>query len=837
MERHVSRSRGGDEFECGDARGRRVTFVTKATCYFCPRLQVSARLGGSIPANGATVSTDTTMTTDQMKVVSPRSWTKQPQIPVEAAHASGGWGWYFAFFFISGFCSILYELIWLRLAMAEFGVTTAMISIVLSSFMAGLGVGSLAAGHLVRKYAHRLTASPLRLYAITEACIAISAVVVPLELRAGRAVLEQVGSSLSLSSSGYYVAAGLWLACTLVPWCACMGATIPVGMFAIRSDKRLDSRRSFSFLYLANVLGAVAGAVIPLALVEILGFAGTLQCGMALNLAICAAAVLLASRGMARQVVSADCNHDTAEVIRDFASQPSLPLRHMFASSTLWLLFATGLTSMGMELVWTRQYTPYVGTFVYSFAAILGVYLAAMFIGSTIYRFWSRGASNGRRRSEGSLTWLAVWLLALVPMLTADSRLDLSGWLRVPLGIAAFSALLGFLTPMLVDRFSEGDPNRAGIGYAVNVAGCILGPLLGGFVLLPYLDERFALIVLALPWLLVGLVFAFARQSRFESSAGKPVSTQRVIGASLILVVSSALILKTHSYVQQYPGAEVRRDSTATVIATGQGRMKKLVVNGVSMTILTPLTKMMSALPLTFLDHPPEKVLVICFGMGTTHRSMLSWGIDSTAVDLVPGVPALFGYYHSDGPELLKSPRSHVVFDDGRRFLERTTEQYDVIVIDPPPPIGAAGSSLLYSREFYVAAKKRLRPDGILQQWFPGGDVVTTVAVTRAMKESFPYVRAFVGINGWGIHYLASRQPIPNRTGAELAARMPVSAATDLVEWGPYSTAEQQLTGALKNEISIDRIIATDPDVPVMVDDRPVNEYCLLRNLRTWLLH
>ena len=58
--------------------------------------------------------------------------------------------WVFLFFFVSGFCSILYELVWLRLAMAKFGVTTALVSIVLSVFMAGLGAGSWIAGALER---------------------------------------------------------------------------------------------------------------------------------------------------------------------------------------------------------------------------------------------------------------------------------------------------------------------------------------------------------------------------------------------------------------------------------------------------------------------------------------------------------------------------------------------------------------------------------------------------------------------------------------------------------------------------------------------------------------
>ncbi|MGA9392539.1 MAG: fused MFS/spermidine synthase, partial [Candidatus Sulfotelmatobacter sp.] len=713
--------------------------------------------------------------------------------PAEAAVATTGRNWYFAFFFASGFCSILYELIWLRLAMAQFGVTTAMVSIVLSSFMAGLGIGSWASGHLVRKYGRRLTSPPLRLYAIAELWIGCSAVVVPLEFLAGRFVLGHVGNSISLSSSGYYVTAGIWLACTLIPWCACMGATIPLGMFAIRSDKGLESRRSFSFLYLANVLGAVAGAVIPLLLIEVFGFTGTLRLGMLLNLMVCCAALGIAKN----QTQQASDDHEI-ETELDSSSSASPAWREMLGNRTLWLLFATGLTSMGMEVVWTRQFALYVGNFVYSFATILGVYLAATFIGSSVYRVWSR-----HRNGEGVLIWLFVWLAALLPLLTADTRVGIVRWMRVPLGIAAFSGLLGFVTPRLVDRFSKGDPDRAGLGYAVNVAGCILGPLVAGFVLLPYLDERYALVTLALPWLLIALYFAFC-----EGGPTKRFTAWRTVACTVVLLASIGLIFKTQSYLQQVPGAQIRRDSTATVIAAGQGMAKGLYVNGVSMTFLTPMTKLMSALPLAFLDRPPQNALVICFGMGTTHRSMLSWGIDSTAVDLVPSVPALFWYYHADGTQLLKSPHSHLVVDDGRRFLERTAGQYDVIVIDPPPPIGAAGSSLLYSREFYTAAKKRLKPDGILQQWYPGGDFETMSSIASALKESFPYVRGFAAFDSRGIHYLASRQPIPYRSAAELAGRMPPSAAADLVEWGPFPTAEEQFAAMLKREVSINRVIA-----------------------------
>ena len=68
----------------------------------------------------------------------------------------------------------------------------------------------------------------------------------------------------------------------------------------------------------------------------------------------------------------------------------------------------------------------------------------------------------------------------------------------------------------------------------------------------------------------------------------------------------------------------------------------------------------------------------------------------------------------------------------------------DVITIDPPPPVEAAGSSLLYSEEFYAIVKRRLRPGGILQQWLPPkGDAFVRASVARALKESFPLCVGF----------------------------------------------------------------------------------------------
>src|SRR6266496_1586159 len=97
--------------------------------------------------------------------------------------------WYFVFFIVSGFCGLVYEVVWLRLAMASFGVTTALASIVISMFMAGLGLGSWGAGVLVRRV---LDDGPraLRFYATAELLVGVSSLVVPLQLKLGRLLLQ-----------------------------------------------------------------------------------------------------------------------------------------------------------------------------------------------------------------------------------------------------------------------------------------------------------------------------------------------------------------------------------------------------------------------------------------------------------------------------------------------------------------------------------------------------------------------------------------------------------------------------------------------------------------------
>ena len=712
--------------------------------------------------------------------------------------------WYFFFFLVSGFCGILYELVWLRLAMAQFGVTTPLVSIVLSMFMAGLGLGSWAAGTLIRRYEGRTNFPPLRLYALCELLIGISAILVPLQMLWGHRLLEQLSGQNGISSASYYLVAGTWLALTMIPWCACMGATIPLAMFAIRRDAKSETKRSFSFLYVANLLGAIAGATIPLLFIEVFGFRGTLRVGTILNFAVALSAFLLSlgtERASAPEIVA-----------------PAQPATVIAGSQKgiLSLLFLTGLATMGMEVVWIRLFTPSIGPMVYSFALILASYLFATFVGSRIYRAWSRNHSV-----EGALIWVLLSLLGILPLVATDLRYLMSPLIRVFIGVMPFSAAMGFLTPMLVDRWSQGDPGRAGRAYAVNVLGCILGPLLAGFLVLPLVGEHTAMLVFISPFMAMAV---------FPVGVAKLSKADRIFAYSVVAAAVLVFVL-TKDFESVFPRRVVLRDSAATVIATEAGtlREKQLLVNGIAMTGLSPITKMMAHLTLASHEQPPQNTLVICFGMGTTFRSALTWGIPATVVDLIPSVPKLFPYYHSDAAQVVALPGARIISDDGRRFLERTSQTFDSIIVDPPPPVPAAGSSLLYSKEFYALVKEHLGAGGIFHQWLPEGDRATEAAVARSLKDSFPYVRVYSYVGVPGLHYLCSMSPIPVRTPSELVARMPAKALADLVEWGPFKDPQQQFGIVNPNRYTLDNLVALSPDTPALQDDRPVNEYYFLR--------
>lgn len=731
----------------------------------------------------------------------------------------------FLLFVVSGFCGLVYQIVWLRLAFASFGIVTPVLSILLSAFMAGLALGSWLGGRLAARLVGGGAGRAAIAYGVVELVIASGAVAVPSLFGLGEDALLEFGAG---AMGGYLLASALWIAGAILPFATCMGATFPLMMGFLRA-RLPGEERSFSWLYLGNVLGAMCGAAATAAaLIECLGFRGTLLVAAAGNVAIGVAAFTLPlARGGPTAAPAA------ARVAMAAAPPTGLSSRLRTA-----LLFATGFTSMAMEVAWTRAFTPVLQTTIYAFAGVLVTYLFATWLGSTWYR---RDVAAGRTL-DGQALLALLFVASLLPLCANDPRLHESVAL-VLLSIVPVSALLGYLTPQLVDEHARGEPRQAGAAYACNVLGCILGPLFAGYLALPALGVSWTLLACAA----IYPVFLLAARP----TAAQP-AWPRTIGCGLLLMALGAGVVRTHEDPVTYAGAgtdaavAVRRDHVASVVSFVDDEpagapikeRKRMLVNGVGITTLTDLTKVMAHLPLAVRSEPPASSLVICFGMGTTFRSLGSWGGRTTAVELVPSVADAFGFYWDDAAQVLARPGAKVVIDDGRRYLKRTMrdERFDLITLDPPPPVEAAGSSLLYTSEFYRLVKQRLSPTGVLQQWFPGGEESILRAVVNTVAREFPHVlvyRAFeatpeVPLHLAGVHVLAAEWPLEPPTVAQAIARMPEAAKRDLVEWHPQMPLEVAWDYVLKQRLPLADVLPGDPRLGI-TDDRPFNEYFLLR--------
>jgi spermidine synthase len=689
--------------------------------------------------------------------------------------------------------------------------------------MLGLATGSGLGGRFIGPLVSKTGIAAHHFYAVLEFLIGLSAFAVPMLFNFDERLLLRLGET---NSSAYLVFSALLISVSILPFCFFMGATFPTLMFYIK--KTTASSNGFSFLYQANVLGAMFGVIFTAVFfIECFGFTRTLQIAGILNFIIAGAAFSLQHSVAAE--ITGRLNGSIPEIKHAAASEKTL---------TGPILFMTGFTSLGMEVVWTRAFTPVLGTQVYCFSSLLAGYLLATWLGSYVYR---KNMAAGTVFSKNSLLFF-LSLFVFLPIVLNDPRISFPfyGWFSTGglymalIALMLFSIVplctaLGYLTPLLIDERCGGDPKDAGKFYALNMFGCILGPLFASYVLLPMFGVKYSLILLALPYPV--FLFIFVKN--------RPRTMKRLSTALPVGLLAVSLLFSSSYELPRLKKYLVKRDYAATVTAYENHSNKFLLVNGVNITTQEPVTKIMAHLPLSLHRGKIESALVICFGMGTTYRSVLSWDIQATAIELVPSVRDVFGFFFNDAGAVLKNGKGRVIIDDGRRFLQRTKEKFDVITIDPPPPPEAAGSSLLYSNEFYALIKRRLNPGGVVQQWFPyvpGGkyENSTLSAVTRSIAESFPYVKAFRSILGAGVHYIASMEPIGEPAPNEALARMPIRAQSDLMEWNPYEDPEEFVGKILSGEVSLNALISKDTTAEV-IDDRPFNEYFLGRRMLYWL--
>ena len=723
----------------------------------------------------------------------------------------------FFLFFVSGFCGLLYQIVWLRISFISFGVIYPIVSVVISVFMLGLSLGSWTGGKWISYLKKKTNFSAIIFYGFAEIIIGLGAFVVPDLFIIGEKLLLPLGE---INSFQYLFFSAMILGLSIFPFCFAMGVTYPF-MMAFVQESKWNEHTSFSYLYLANGVGAMFGTIITAVfLIETLGFSNTLTFGAFGNFSL---ALICLIKGF----------YDKAspELGRPILPSKILVMENWLLNKklrTYLILFITGLTSLAMEVTWIRGFTPVLGTTVYAFAGVLDTYLLSMILGSQ----WNRKDLK-KQKTISSLKLIgACFLFAFFPILLSDPHTDPTVT-NLLLSILPLCVALGYLTPKLIDQFSQGNPHKAGRAYAINIIGGILGPLFASYFLIPTFGIKLTLVLLAIPY---GFLFLYSMYSNEVSKLFKWVIG---IGGTFATIVSLFFITTLEFPMDMGKGSLVLRDSTATVVAFGEGMDKELLVNGVGIARLTPIVKMMAHLPLSIRSKKPESALIIALGMGTTLRSAASWGINVKGIELVPSVVEAFPYYFKDFKSIIDQPNVEVIVDDGRRYLNRTQEKFDVITIDPPPPVEAASTSLLYSREFYKIIAEHLNKDGIFQQWFYDGEKKIFQAILRSLVDVFPHVRIYKSFNGRGFHFLASMEPFETPLSKDLVSNLPLLVKKDIVEWASNSKSlneidrdnlvEDYFNRSFQKEVSTVGLLNQKDKSIFISDDQPYNEYHLLR--------
>jgi spermidine synthase len=735
----------------------------------------------------------------------------------------------FAIFVLSGAAALIDEIVWSRQLVLVFGNTTQAVSAILTGFFGGLAIGSAIGGRVADR-----VRQPLRMYGLLEIALVVVVLITPISFRVIAGLYRGIYPGLEGAPQLLALVRLALALLALAPATVLMGATLPTLTRYLSRNAELSS--AFSRLYAANTIGAILGtAIAGFVLIEMLGLSGALAVGAACS-GVAGIGALWLSRG---SVGAARPPHIVTSAIR---RAPHLALA---------VAFISGLTSLGYQVTWIRLLASGTGNTTYVFTTILTTFLVGLALGAVVFAAVRSRVGDPLRLLAGSqvvAAGLAFAGLVLVlvaphdptpgkPLQTLEALIGTSILTVLPVTL-----MLGIAFPASSALLPD-DAEHAGRGsgslLAVNTTGAIVGSLVIPFFLIPVLGSPLLVALLAAANAALGIVLAW----RLVDSRLKPLlSAAGVIALAVILVgVASpgVLVQPNEAFIASERGElfASTEDEIASVQAGQIGSTPELWVQGTSMTLLTVDAKLMPILPL--IARPDsQNALVVAFGMGSAFRAALIAGLRTDAIELVPSVPRMFGFYYPDAAAVLADPAGRVIVADGRNHLELTDERFDIIVTDPPPPIESSGAAVISSFEYYEVGRDHLTDGGIMMQWVPyGGPVTDFLDHLRTFAAVFPEVTIVRGAGGYGVYMLGSSEPVAfaeedirailGRPGVlEDISSAYDSPAASIDEWIAVIGRQRWLSGAQVHEEAGPGHLITD--------DRPRPEYFLLRRLYGW---
>jgi spermidine synthase len=738
----------------------------------------------------------------------------------------------FFIFFLSGMSGLIYEVVWLRILIRVLGCTVYATSTILGAFMAGLALGS----YILGKYVDQSTRL-LRLYSFLELGIALSAFVMPFVFEWLIPVYRWV-YDFTNESTFTIVRACLIFLCLIIPT-TLMGGTLPVLSRFLASDKSQFGNR-MGFLYGINTLGALVGVLgSGFVFIGILGEFNTVLIGIAGNLFAASVAFNLSRRQLYTQSVPAekklDASHQTAEgsEISPYSNHVRMIIMMTFAVS--------GFAALGYELVWTRILPLFLETSIYAFSAMLSIYLTGIALGS----LWGRKFVD---RLEDPAYLFAILEIAIaffavigLWLLVPIDKKNLVGVLAAFVLIFPVTICLGILFPTVARCFTK---SEVGIGksigqiYSINTIGCILGSLVCGFIFLPVFGSTGTILVLSGANLIAGVIILLTCSRTYRRANRLSIAIAGIICTFIVAqIIQDPYYQITKQRIKKMFGDEGtiylhKENAAATVTAFGSLRFpswKHLWVNGYGMTVLITDTKLMAHLPILLTENP-KNVLIVCFGMGTTLRSaFVHENLAIDVVELVPDTYDAYGFYHNDGPEILKNTRVNHFVNDGRNYLLMKDKLYSVIAIDPSPPIYSAGTVNLYSREFIVLCKNHLETNGTFCLWVPEAHYNEVRMVMKTFQSVFPHTSVWKGPVSDGLYLIGTQKSVQIPHDRFHRAFENKKFLEDIIELDKSVYSADVLENLLiLNETELAEYLQ---DVPIITDNYPYTEFFLWRSL------
>lgn len=692
-------------------------------------------------------------------------------------------------FLVSGATSLLLEVAWSKELSYVLGNTLYAVSTVVAAFMAGLGIGSVLASRRADTFAN-----PVRTYALLQLAIAASGIGLIHLLRGTDPLFALLYRALAATPGAFLLMRFAVVFLLLLLPTTLMGMTLPVIIGAFSRRERTYDKLA-GLLYGVNTVGGVSGTllggflILPgLGLWKSCLLAGLLDAGVALI------ALTLARR------IGAISDSRASAGTRTGPTRPGWTGAQWWIAS---LYGISGLVALLLEVAWFRLLSLTLGPSVYAFAAMLGVYLAGIGLGSACFASAvARARWSGLRIMVGLESLLGVVSLAqlllynALPGLftqvfrSAVGSLGTGGFAPAFLLVSALVVFLpclimGALFPAAVRAVREAGreltpEGHVGRLYMLNTAGGIAGSLLTGFWLIPAIGVWSTLILAGLASIAIGGLL-FLRAPAIPSPLRAGYLTGTIATGVILAVVAPAWDVQLYNlglYQQAYgPGDPVSRDPRAeemiyfrdginapVAVYRTTGNVTLYVSGKPDASMGGPdlFTQLLNGhLPVSFCAHP-RRVAMIGYGSGMTAAGILAHPevehldvieIEQAVLDASPYFAPING-----NPE--RDRRTRLLLEDGRIHLKYANQAYDVIASEPSNP-WMAGIANLFTTDFYRSVRSSLTPGGIFAQWIQEYDISegTFRAILAGLQDAFPHVVLFRTAPG-DFMAMASDQPI-----------------------------------------------------------------------------